>query len=79
MNGLRITGAAVAIFAGAIAPGAVRAEMSPTLSFYGVPGVIDMPSADAMKDGAISIGLSNFGDETRLTLSFQLKPLPSGE
>lgn len=78
LNGLRITGAAVAIFAGAIAPGPVRAEMSPTLSFYGVPGVIDMPSADAMKDGAISIGLSNFGDETRLTLSFQITPRLSG-
>lgn len=46
----------------------------PTLNFYGAPGLIDMPSGDAMPDGQFAVGISNFGGITRTTLSFQATP-----
>jgi hypothetical protein len=47
---------------------------APTLNFYGLPGVIDMPGAEAMPDGQIAIGVSNFGGQTRTSFSFQFSP-----
>ncbi|AXI48442.1 YjbH domain-containing protein [Sulfitobacter sp. SK012] len=47
---------------------------APTLTFYGTPGLIDMPSGEAMPDGQFAIGISNFGGTTRTTLSFQATP-----
>ena len=52
--------------------------MRPTLSFSGVPGVIDMPSGEAMPDGTISIAVADFGPQTRTTLSFQITPRIAG-
>tara|TARA_R110000850_G_scaffold37503_10_gene98817 strand:+ start:1020 stop:3185 length:2166 start_codon:yes stop_codon:yes gene_type:complete len=46
----------------------------PTLNFYGVSGLIDMPSAEALPDGEIGIGISSFGGSTRTTLTFQATP-----
>ncbi len=65
MNCYRITGAAIAMVAGLGTVDTAKAEMSPSLSFSGVPGLIDMPSGDALSDGALAVGVSNLGDQTR--------------
>jgi len=46
----------------------------PTLNFYGVPGLIDMPSAEALPDGQVAVAVSNFAGQTRTTLTFQALP-----
>ena len=46
----------------------------PTLNFYGSPGLIDMPTAEALPDGQFVIGISNFGGSTRTTMTFQATP-----
>ncbi|MFZ1470959.1 MAG: YjbH domain-containing protein, partial [Paracoccaceae bacterium] len=55
-----------------------HAEMRPTLSFSGVPGVIDMPSGEAMRDGMIGITASMIGPQYRTTLTFQFTPRLTG-
>ena len=47
---------------------------SPTLNFYGVPGLIDLPSAEALPDGQFTIGVSNFAGQTRTNFTFQFSP-----
>ena len=69
--------AAAAVLAGTAAAPAL-AEMRPSLSFYGVPGIIDMPSGEAMKDGSIAVTTSYFGSQLRSTLTFQFAPRISG-
>ncbi|MGH1466934.1 MAG: YjbH domain-containing protein [Cognatishimia sp.] len=49
-------------------------EKAPTLSFYGTPGLMDMPSAEMLPDGQFVLGYSHFGGNQRLSLSFQ--PVP---
>ncbi len=39
----------------------LRAEMRPTLSFQGVPGLIDMPSGESMPDGTVNVTIAAFG------------------
>lgn len=56
----------------------IMAETAPSLSFSGVPGLIDMPSGEALKDGAIAATVGNFGKQTRLTLTFQITPRLTG-
>lgn len=46
----------------------------PSLNFYGLPGLIDMPSAEPLPDGQVVLGISNFAGTTRTTLSFQATP-----
>ncbi|WP_233270440.1 YjbH domain-containing protein [Chachezhania sediminis] len=51
----------------------------PTLSFMGVPGVIDMPSAHQMEEGDLSFAFNSIGsDIQRITLAFQFTPRFSG-
>ncbi|WP_235856074.1 YjbH domain-containing protein [Mesobaculum littorinae] len=50
----------------------------PTLNFYGVSGVIDMPSAAVQPDGQLASTLSYFGGISRGSLSFQIFPRVSG-
>lgn len=47
---------------------------TPSLNFYGLPGVIDMPSADQMPDGQIAATVSHFAGTTRTSLTFQAFP-----
>lgn len=47
---------------------------APTLNFYGVPGLIDLPSAEALPDGQFALGVSNFGGQTRTNFTFQFLP-----
>ena len=51
---------------------------TPTLNFYGVTGLIDMPSAEDQPDGQFSATVSSFGGITRGTLTFQAFPFLSG-
>lgn len=51
---------------------------SPTHNMYGVPGLIDMPTADMAPDAQLSSSLSHFAGTTRSTLSFQVLPRLSG-
>lgn len=50
----------------------------PTLNFYGVTGLIDMPSGQSQRDGQFSTTVSRFSGMTRATLSFQISPRLSG-
>lgn len=55
-----------------------HAEMKTTLSFSGVPGIIDMPSGEALPDGSIAVTVGGFGPQARTTLTFQITPRISG-
>ncbi|TMM52709.1 YjbH domain-containing protein [Sulfitobacter sabulilitoris] len=46
----------------------------PSLNFYGLPGLVDMPEAQALPDGQLVLSVSSFGGITRNTLSFQATP-----
>lgn len=46
----------------------------PSLSFYGTPGIIDMPSAEMLPDGQVVTSASYFGGQTRVNLTFQAFP-----
>ncbi|MEH7828679.1 YjbH domain-containing protein [Gemmobacter denitrificans] len=50
----------------------------PSLNFYGAPGLLDMPSGEAMPDGYLSTSSAHFGPISRTTLSFQITPRLSG-
>jgi hypothetical protein len=54
--------------------GIFRTPDRPSLNFYGVTGLIDMPSGEAMPDGTVAVGVSTFGAQTRTTLTFQALP-----
>ncbi|SFE19252.1 Exopolysaccharide biosynthesis protein YbjH [Sulfitobacter brevis] len=45
-----------------------------TLNFYGSPGLIDMPVAAQLPDGQFGLGVSYFGGNSRMTLTFQATP-----
>ncbi len=47
---------------------------APSLNFYGVPGLIDMPSGEALPSGQMAIGVSTFAGQTRTNLTFQFSP-----
>ena len=58
--------------------GTVTAQEVPSFNLYGVPGLVDMPTAEVSPDATLSTTISNFGDNTRLTLDFQITPRLSG-
>lgn len=72
-----LMGAALVLgqFAGS---GQLMAEQNATLNLYGAAGLIDMPSAESMKDGELSLTTSHFGPISRTTLTFQITPRLSG-
>ncbi|GGH41029.1 hypothetical protein GCM10010973_37720 [Cribrihabitans marinus] len=45
-----------------------------SLNFYGLPGLMDMPSAEMMPDGQFSMAAATFAGQTRYTLAFQATP-----
>jgi hypothetical protein len=67
--------------AAVLAPGgtapAQEAER-PSVNLYGVPGVIDMPSAMVQPDGQMTASWSAFGNTTRRNFSFQILPRVMG-
>lgn len=46
----------------------------PSQNFYGLPGLIDMPSAEALPDGQFAVTLSYFAGISRNTITFQATP-----
>jgi hypothetical protein len=46
----------------------------PSLNFYGLPGLMDMPSAEMLPDGQFTTGISYFGGQSRYNLTFQPTP-----
>lgn len=52
----------------------LRRLPQPSLNFYGVAGLIDMPSAETLPDGTFAVALSHFGGQSRYTLTFQALP-----
>ncbi|MDG1471178.1 MAG: YjbH domain-containing protein [Ascidiaceihabitans sp.] len=46
----------------------------PSLNFYGLPGLVDTPTAEALPDVQVALGVSHFGGTTRTTLTFQATP-----
>jgi hypothetical protein len=47
---------------------------SPSLNFYGSPGLIDMPSGQMLPDGQFTTALSYFAGQSRFTMTFQATP-----
>ncbi|MDU8910972.1 YjbH domain-containing protein [Aestuariicoccus sp. MJ-SS9] len=70
--------ATCSILAFSAATGQANDGTLPSYNMYGLPGLIDMPSADAAPDATLAATVSNFGDNTRATLSFQITPRLSG-
>ncbi|MGR3502092.1 YjbH domain-containing protein [Pseudaestuariivita sp.] len=63
----------------ALMASAGMAQERPTsFSLYGVPGLIDMPNARMAPDATLSTTISNFGNNTRTTLAFQIAPRLQG-
>lgn len=44
---------------------------TPSLNFYGLPGMMDMPSADMLPEGQFATNVAHFAGQTRITLAFQ--------
>lgn len=72
----RVTAAAAAVSGILATP--VWADERPTYSFYGTPGLIEMPSAQMAPDAELAITLARFGDTSRNNFSFQLTPRITG-
>lgn len=49
-----------------------------TLGFYGTPGLLEMPTAEAAPDAELWSSFSAFGQTGRVTLGFQLAPRLTG-
>ncbi|NKW78090.1 YjbH domain-containing protein [Rhodobacteraceae bacterium R_SAG7] len=47
---------------------------TPSLNFYGSPGLIDMPSAEMMPDAQFAPSVSHFAGQTRMNMQFQALP-----
>ncbi len=58
--------------------GAASPVAADTLSFYGTPGLIDMPNAYVLNDGEVALTTAGFGDTLRNTLAFQITPRLQG-
>jgi len=58
-----------------IAASVAQAE---TLSTFGTPGLIDMPTAGVLNDGEIALTTNRFGNTGRSTFAFQLLPRVTG-
>ncbi|MDZ4309643.1 MAG: YjbH domain-containing protein [Cypionkella sp.] len=58
---------------------AAWAEEMPALSFYGVPGYVEMPSAFSLPDGTLALSVNRHdGNVTRGNLVFQITPRVTG-
>lgn len=69
---LALTAMAMAFPASAEEPRTL--SFRPTLNAYGLPGLIDMPSAAALPDGELGFTVSHSGAGTRGTFAFQVLP-----
>jgi len=63
-----------AVLAGSIAAGSSGVAEAQTLSTLGTPGLIDMPSAEVLEDGAVALTTNRYGNIVRSTAMFQVLP-----
>lgn len=71
--------AALAILSLPAAVAAARAQEVPGLSFYGLPGHVEMPSALALPDGTLAFSLNRSGiGVQRASMVFQITPRLTG-
>ena len=56
------------------APPSFAPPAAPSLNFYGLPGLMDMPSAEMMPEGQFSTTAAGFAGQGRYTLAFQPTP-----
>ncbi|SEW44069.1 Exopolysaccharide biosynthesis protein YbjH [Cognatiyoonia koreensis] len=54
--------------------GVALPAMGQQLTTYGTPGLVDLPTAQTLDDGEIALTYSQFGANTRQTLTFQVLP-----
>lgn len=54
------------------------AEPRVTYNAYGMPGLVDMPSAQSALDAELSFSVSQSGESLRNTLTFQIAPRLTG-
>jgi len=67
-----------ALLAMAPLPLYAQSTFATTINMYGAPGLIDMPTAEMMPDGELSLTTSNFGKAQKTTLTFQISPRITG-
>lgn len=67
-----------ALAAVSLAAAADAQPVESSFNLYGVPGLVDMPTAEVTPDATVSSTVSHFGGTTRTTLRFQLTPRLSG-
>jgi hypothetical protein len=72
-----------AVFGGAVGMLSVAAtpssaEITNNLGYFGLPGLLDMPTADTMEDARLAFSIAYFPGQTRQTLAFQITPRLSG-
>ena len=69
----------LALAASVFGPTTVMAQdWRPEYSMYGTIGIIEMPSALSAQDADLSIQISAFEDQTRVSITFQILPRLSG-
>jgi hypothetical protein len=66
---------AAAVAAAAPAFGQERGPVeTPSVNFYGLPGLMDMPSAQTQPDAQVTLSYSYFGETQRRNFTFQILP-----
>lgn len=68
----------VSSFGLALAASGASAEQRSTYNMYGVPGLIEMPTAQMAPDAELGFNFSYAGETLRNTLTFQITPRLSG-
>lgn len=56
------------------ASGAAAQDWKSSYTLYGTPGLIEMPTANALPDGTIAVSAGKLGPHTRSTILFQATP-----
>ncbi|MEL6807717.1 MAG: YjbH domain-containing protein [Pseudomonadota bacterium] len=64
----------LAVVYGCLGLGAADSAGAQTLSTYGTPGLIDMPTAQVLPDGQVALTTNRFGNNIRSTFTFQVLP-----
>jgi len=66
------------VVCGCIGMSSVGADSAQTLSTYGSPGLIDMPTARVLTDGQVALTANVFGNIARNTFTFPVLPRVHG-
>jgi hypothetical protein len=64
----------IAMMVAGVSLGLIKGAPAQTLSTYGTPGLIDMPTAEIFSDGQVALTTNRFGNNVRSTLTFQVLP-----